>query len=165
MTTIGNLICLTPRDSYVVDEPIERQGLLGRLERSTGPFVRSPGIGFPYLFGFLRKSGVLTQATRLVVQHDKIEGPTPFQEILAEKADLRRGDHDVLFLTAYTNSAREAYRRSREARAAYAAAGKRLTVVLGGPHASAVPEEGTRRGHVDATVAGEGEWAAAALLK
>ncbi|MEK7282239.1 MAG: hypothetical protein AAB249_00385, partial [Acidobacteriota bacterium] len=51
------------------------------------------------------------------------------------------------------------------ARAAYAAAGKRLTVVFGGPHASAVPEEGTRRGHVDAAVTGEGEWAASALLK
>ncbi len=164
-TTIGNLICLTPRDSYVVDEPVARKGLLGRLERATGPFVRSPGIGFPYLIGFLRKNGVLTEATRLVVQHDKIEGPIPFEEILADKADMRRGDHDVLFLTAYTNSAREAYRRAREARAAYAAAGKRLTVVLGGPHASAVPEEGTRRGLVDATVAGEGEWAAAALLK
>jgi radical SAM superfamily enzyme YgiQ (UPF0313 family) len=165
MPAIGNLICLTPRDSYVVDEPVGRTGLLGRLERKIGPFVRSPGIGFPYLVGFLRKHGVLTDATRLVVQHDKIEGATSFEEILADKVDLRRGDHDVLFMTAYTNSVREAYRRAREARAVYAAAGRRLTVVLGGPHASAVPEEGTRRGHVDATVVGEGEWAAAELLK
>lgn len=165
MATIGNLICLTPRDSYVVDEPIRRKGLLGRLERSIGPFVRSPGIGFPYLIGFLRKNGALPGATRIVVQHDKIEGPTPFAEILGDKVDLGCGDHDVLFVTAYTNSAREAYRRAHEARAAYAAAGKRLTVVFGGPHASAVPEEGTRRGHVDAAVTGEGEWAAMALLK
>jgi radical SAM superfamily enzyme YgiQ (UPF0313 family) len=164
MATIGNLICLTPRDSYVVDEPIRRRGLLGRLERSTGPFIRSPGIGFPYLIGFLRNNGVLAGATRVVVQHDKIEGPTSFEEILRDKADLGRGDHDVLFVTAYTNSAREAYRRAREARAAYAAAGKRLTVAFGGPHASAVPDEGTRRGHVDAAVTGEGEWAASALL-
>jgi len=164
MATLGNLICLTPRDSYVVDEPIRRKGLLGRLERTTGPFVRSPGIGFPYLVGFLRKNGVLKGATRVAVQHDKIEGATPFEEILRDKVDLRRGDHDVLFVTAYTNSAREAYRRAREARTAYAAAGKRLTVVFGGPHASAVPEEGTRRGHVDAAVVGEGEWAASALL-
>ena len=98
------------------------------------------------------------------MQHDKIEGPTPFEDILRDKVDLRRGDRDVLFVTAYTNSAREAYRRAREARAAYAAAGKRLTVVFGGPHASSVPDEATRRGHVDATVAGEGEWAAAELL-
>ena len=62
MATIGNLICLTPRDSYVVDEPVRRKGLLGRLERSIGPFFRSPGIGFPYLVGFLRKNGVLTDA-------------------------------------------------------------------------------------------------------
>ena len=165
MATIGNLICLTPRDSYVVDEPIRRKGLLGRLERSIGPFVRSPGIGFPYLIGFLRKNGALPAATRIVVQHDKIEGPTPFAEILRDKVDLGCGDHDVLFVTAYTNSAREAYRRAHEARAAYAAADKRLTVVFGGPHASAVPEEGTRRGHVDAAVTGEGEWAASALLK
>ena len=164
MAKIGNLICLTPRDSYIVDEPIKRRGLLGRLERSIGPFVRSPGIGFPYLIGFLRKNGVLANATRVVVQHDKIEGPTSFEEILREKVDLSGGDHDVLFVTAYTNSAREAYRRAREARVAYAAAGKALTVVFGGPHASAVPEEGTRRGHVDATVVGEGEWAASALL-
>ena len=108
MATIGNLICLTPRDSYVVDEPIRRKGLLGRLERSIGPFVRSPGIGFPYLIGFLRKNGALPGATRIVVQHDKIEGPTPFEEILRDKADLGCGDHDVLFVTAYTNSAREA---------------------------------------------------------
>ena len=164
MTTIGNLICLTPRDSYVVDEPIRRRGLLGRLEGATGPFVRSPGIGFPYLVGFLRKDRVLSSGTRVAVQHDKIEGPTPFEDILRDKVDLRRGDRDVLFVTAYTNSAREAYRRAREARAAYAAAGKRLTVVFGGPHASSVPDEATRRGHVDATVAGEGEWAAAELL-
>ena len=164
MPTIGNLICLTPRDSYVVDEPLRRKGLLGQLERSIGPFVRSPGIGFPYLIGFLRKNGVLTTATRVAVQHDKIEGPISFQEVLRDKVDLDRGDHDVLFVTAYTNSAREAYRRAREARAAWAAAGKPLTIVFGGPHASAVPEEGTRRGHVDAVVTGEGEWAAATLL-
>jgi radical SAM superfamily enzyme YgiQ (UPF0313 family) len=164
MASIGNLICLTPRDSYVVDEPVRRKGVLGRLERSIGPFVRSPGIGFPYLIGFFRKNGILDQDTHVVVQHDKIEGATPFEEILTDKADLRRGDHDVLFLTAYTNSVREAYRRAREARAAYAALGRKLTVVLGGPHASAVPEEGTRFGHVDATVAGEGEWAASELL-
>jgi radical SAM superfamily enzyme YgiQ (UPF0313 family) len=165
MPTIGNLICLTPRDSYVVDEPIRRTGLLGRLERAVGPFVRSPGIGFPYLVGFLRKNHVLEPSTRVVVQHDKIEGPTPFEEILRDKVDLALGDTDVLFVTAYTNSAREAYRRAREARAAYAAAGKRLVVVMGGAHASAVPEEGPRHGHVDATVAGEGEWAASALLR
>jgi radical SAM superfamily enzyme YgiQ (UPF0313 family) len=164
MAVIGNLICLTPRDSYIVDEPIRRKGLLGRLERSIGPFFRSPGIGFPYLIGFLRKSGTLTDATRVVVQHDKIEGPTSFEKILRDKVELGRGDHDVLFATAYTNSSREAYRRAREARAAYAAAGKALTVVFGGPHASAVPDEGTRRGHVDAVVVGEGEWAAATLL-
>jgi radical SAM superfamily enzyme YgiQ (UPF0313 family) len=164
LATIGNLICLTPRDSYLVDEPIRRRGWLGSLERSIGPFVRSPGIGFPYLVGFLRKNGALADATRVAVQHDKIEGPTSFEEILRDKVDLSRGDCDVLFVTAYTNSAREAYRRAREARAAYAAAGRRLTVVFGGPHASAVPEEGTRRRHVDAVVAGEGEWAAASLL-
>ncbi len=164
MATIGNLICLTPRDSYVVDEPIRKKGLLGRLERSIGPFVRSPGIGFPYLIGFLRKNGILPDTTRIAVQHDKIEGPTPFEEILRDKVDLGRGDRDVLFVTAYTNSAREAYRRAREARAAYAAAGKRLTVVFGGAHASAMPDEGTRRGHIDAAVTGEGEWAAMALL-
>src|SRR5439155_25345838 len=127
-------------------------------------FFRSAGIGFPYLVGFLRKNGVLTDATRVVVQHDKIEGPTPFETILRHKVDLGRGDHDVLFVTAYTNSSREAYRRAREARAVYAAAGKALTVVFGGPHASAVPDEGPRRGHVDAAVAGEGEWAASRLL-
>src|SRR6267143_3738549 len=110
MALIGNLICLTPRDSYVVDEPIRRRGLLARLERSIGPFVRSPGIGFPYLVGFLRKNEVLTDATRVVVQHDKIEGPTSFETIPKDKVDLRRGDQDVLFITAYTNSAREAYR-------------------------------------------------------
>ena len=164
MTTIGNLICLTPRDSYVVDEPTVRRGLLGRLEGSFGPFLRSPGIGFPYLIGFLRKNGVLSNRTRVAVQHDKIEGPTPFGEIVQDKIDLGRGVIDVLFVTAYTNSAREAYRRAREARAVYAAAGKRLVVVFGGPHASAVPEEGTTRGHVDAAVVGEGEWAAAELL-
>jgi len=164
VAAIGNLICLTPRDSYVVDEPIRKKGLLGRMEGSIGPFVRSPGIGFPYLIGFFRKNGVLDTETRVVVQHDKIEGATPFEEILNDKVDLRRGDQDVLFITSYTNSVREAYRRAAEARVAYAAAGKKLTVVLGGAHASAVPEEGTRFGHVDATVAGEGEWAASVLL-
>src|SRR5207245_4104006 len=141
-----------------------RRGLLGRLERSVGPFVRSPGIGFPYLVGFLRKHGVLTGAAQVAVQHDKIEGPTSFETILREKVDLGRGDHDVLFVTAYTNSAREAYRRAREARAAYAAAGKDLTVVFGGPHASSVPDERTRRGHVAAAVVGVGEGAAAEPL-
>lgn len=164
MATIGNLICLTPRDSYVVDEPIRKKGVLGRLERRTGPFVRSPGIGYPYLIGFFRKNGVISPSTRVVVQHDKIEGATPFTEILKDKVDLSLGDHDVLFLTAYTNSVREAYRRAREAKAAYATAGKKLTCVLGGSHASALPEEGTRYGHVDVTVTGEGEWAASALL-
>jgi len=162
--TIGNLICLSPRDSYVVDSPIKRKGFVRWLETRTGPFVRSPGIAFPYLIGFLRKNGVLSDDTRLVVQHDRIEGPTSFEEILADKADLSRGDCDVLFLTAYTDSVREAYRRAREARAAYASAGKRLVVVLGGAHASALPDEATRLGHADATVAGEGEWAAAELL-
>ena len=165
MPTIGHVICLTPRDSYIVDGPPTRTGLLGRLERSTGPFVRSPGIGFPYLIGFLRQRGILKPTTRVVVQHDKIEGPTSFEEILQDKIDARHGDRDVLFITAYTNSAREAYRRAREARAAYAAIGKPLTVVFGGAHASAIPDEGLRFGHVDATVAGEGEWAASALIQ
>jgi radical SAM superfamily enzyme YgiQ (UPF0313 family) len=164
LPVIENLICLTPRDSYVVDLPLQSRGLLGWLEHSVGPFVRSPGIGFPYLIGFLRKNGVLTDTARVAVQHDKIEGPTPFDQILREKVNGSPGGRDVLFITAYTDSAREAYRRAREAREAYAAAGRRLTVVLGGPHASAVPEEGTRFGHVDAVVAGEGEWAAAELL-
>jgi hypothetical protein len=165
VAAIGNLICLTPRDSYVVDAPIRSRGVLGRLESRIGPFVRSPGIGFPYLIGFFRKHAVLGAGTRIVVQHDKIEGATPFSEILAEKVDLSRGDQDVLFITAYTDSAREAYRRAGEARAAYAAAGKKLTVVIGGAHASAVPDEGTRLRHTDATVAGEGEWAASRLLQ
>lgn len=165
MAEIGNLICLTPRDSYIVDAPLRNRGLLGRLEGRIGPFFRSPGIGFPYLIGFLRKHAVLGAGTRIVVQHDKIEGATPFAEILLDKVDLRRGDQDVLFITAYTDSAREAYRRAGEARAAYAAAGKKLTVVIGGAHASAVPDEGTRLRHTDATVAGEGEWAASRLLQ
>ncbi|MFQ5768616.1 MAG: B12-binding domain-containing radical SAM protein, partial [Acidobacteriota bacterium] len=114
--------------------------------------------------GFFRKNGILDSTTRVVVQHDRIEGPTAFGEIIRKKVDLKRGDHDVLFITAYTNSAREAYRRAREARTAYTAAGKDLTIVLGGAHASAVTNEGTRFGHVDAVVAGEGEWAAAELL-
>ncbi|MEE9230836.1 MAG: cobalamin-dependent protein [Acidobacteriota bacterium] len=164
MATIGNLICLTPLESYVVDDPPPRKGFFGRLERRAGPFLRSPGIGFAYLVGFLRKNGILTDATRVVVQHDRIEGTISFDEILAHKVDLRRGDHDILFITSYTNSAREAYRRAREAKAAYAAAGKALTVVVGGAHASAVPDEGTRFGHVDAVIAGEGEWAAAELF-
>jgi radical SAM superfamily enzyme YgiQ (UPF0313 family) len=147
-----------------VDAPATRRGLLGRIERSTGPFVRSPGIAFPYLIGFFRKNGVIDDSTRVVVQHDKIEGPTSFEEILDEKVELPRGDHDVLFITAYTNSVREAYRRAREARRTYAAAGKKLTVVLGGPHASAMPAEATRLNHLDATVTGEGEWAASTLL-
>ena len=164
LPSLGNLLCLTPRDSYVVDEPLRKPGFLGRLERSLGAFVRSPGIGFPYLVGFLRKNGAIGPDTHVAVQHDKIEGPTPFDDILRDKIDLSHGDHDVLFVTAYTNSAREAYRRAREARAAWAAAGRPLTVVFGGPHASAVTDEGTRLGHVDAVVAGEGEWASAALL-
>ncbi len=164
LPSIENVICLTPRDSYVVDRPLRGRGLLGRLEHSIGPFVRSPGIGFPYLIGFLRKTGALADTTRVVAQHDKIEGPTPFEEILSEKLDPSRGGQDVLFITAYTDSVREAYRRAREARAAYAAAGRRLTVALGGAHASALPEEGTRLGHVDAVIAGEGELAAAELL-
>lgn len=164
MALIGNLICLTPRDSYVADEPVRWTGLLGRLEQKTGPFFRSPGIAFPYIVGFLRRNGVLTDDDRVVVQHDKIEGPTPFEQILEEKVDLSRGDCDVLFITAYTNSVREAYRRAREARAAYAARGRKLVVALGGPHASAMPEEATKWGHLDTTVPGEGEWAAAELL-
>ncbi len=164
MPTIGNVLCLTPRDSYVVDEPIRKRGILGRMEMSTGPFVRSPGIGYPYLIGFLKKTGVIGPDTAVAVQHDKIEGPTSFDDILKDKIDLGCGDHDVLFVTAYTNSAREAYRRAREARAAWAAAGRPLTIVFGGPHASALPDEGIRRGHVDVAVTGEGEWAAASIL-
>ncbi len=163
--TIGHLICLTPQESYVVDEPVRKVGVIGRLERLAGPFVRSPGIGFPYLVGFFRKNGILDDSTAIVVQHDRIEGPTPFTDILKNKMDAGRGGQDVLFITAYTNSAREAFRRAREARAAYAAIGRRLTVVLGGAHASATVDEGTRHGHVDAVVAGEGEWAAAELLE
>ena len=164
MAHIGNLICLTPRDSYLVDEPIRSKGLLARIERRLGFFVRSPGIGFPYLIGFFRKNGSIADSTRVVVQQDLIEGATPFETILEKKVDVSRGDCDVLFVTAYTNSAREAYRRAREAREAYRTIGRPLVVVLGGAHASAVSEEGTRFGHVDAVVTGEGEWAASELL-
>ncbi len=164
MPRIGNLICLTPRDSYVVDEPIGRSGLMAKLEKFTGPFVRSPGIGFPYIVGFLKTNDLLPAGCRVVVQHDKIEGPTPFEKIMSEKADLSNGDIDLLMVTSYTNSAREAYRRAREARIAYKAAGRKLAVAFGGAHASAVPEEGPRRGHVDASVMGEGEWATAEIL-
>jgi radical SAM superfamily enzyme YgiQ (UPF0313 family) len=164
MHSIGNLICLTPLESYVVDGPKQKNGFLGKLERRIGPFVRSPGLGFPYIVGFLRKNGVLAPSTRVVVQHDRIEGVTPFEEILEEKVDLSRGAQDVLFITSFTDSTREAYRRAREAREVFARAGRKLTVVLGGAHASALPSEATRLGHADATVAGEGEWAAAELL-
>ncbi|HET9482033.1 MAG TPA: cobalamin-dependent protein, partial [Candidatus Polarisedimenticolia bacterium] len=164
MPSIGNLICVTPRDSYVVDEPIGRNGILGRLERLTGPFMRSPGIGFPYIVGFLRQNGLMPEGCRVVVQHDKIEGPTPFESILEEKADLSRGSVDLVLITSYTNSAREAYRRAREARRAYAAAGRDVAIVLGGAHASAVPDEGPRHGHMDASVVGEGEWAVAEII-
>ncbi|HXI02966.1 MAG TPA: hypothetical protein VNI57_07290, partial [Candidatus Saccharimonadales bacterium] len=143
MPSIGNLICLTPLESYVVDNPPRRNGILGKLERRIGPFVRSPGIAFPYIVGFLRKSGALSPATRVVVQHDRIEGAIPFDEILTEKVDSSRGDQDVLFITSYTDSTREAYRRAREAREVYARAGRKLTVVLGGAHASALPDEAT----------------------
>ena len=149
----------------MVDGPPRRNGVLGRLERSIGPFVRSPGIAFPYLVGFLRRNGSLEPETRVVVQHDKIEGATSFEELLGSKIDPSLPPNDVLFITAYTNSAREAYRRAREARAVWRAAGRSLTVVFGGPHASAVPDEATRRGHVDATVTGEGEWAASRLIE
>jgi hypothetical protein len=161
---IGNLICVTPRDSYVVDEPLARNGLLGRLERRTGPFVRSPGIGFPYIIGFLKKNGLMPDGCRVVVQHDKIEGPTPFEAILGQKVDASRGEIDLVMITSYTNSAREAYRRAREARRAYEAAGRKVAIVFGGAHASAVPAEGPRFGHVDASVVGEGEWAVAEIL-
>ena len=164
MTTIGNLICLTPAESYLIDEPLKKKGVLGRLESWTGPFVRNVGMAYPYLVGFLRKHKILDDDTRIVMQHDKIEGTTPFEEILRNKVDLGLGDHDVLFITAFTNSVREAYRRAREARTAYAAHKKNLTVVLGGAHASAVPDEATRMGYVDTVVQGEGEWAAAELL-
>ncbi len=164
MPSIGNLICLTPLESYVVDGPKRKNGFLGKLERRIGPFVRSPGLAFPYIVGFLRKNGVLTPSTRVVVQHDRIEGVTPFEEILEEKVDLSRGEQDVLFITSFTDSTREAYRRARDAREVFARAGRKLTVVLGGAHASALPSEATRFGHADATVAGEGEWAAVELL-
>jgi tRNA A37 methylthiotransferase MiaB len=164
MNAIGNLICLSPRDSYLVDEPIGSKGVLARLEKRAGLFFRSPGVGYPYLVGFFRKNGVIDDSTRVVVQHDLIEGPTSFENVLGTKVDPDRGDCDVLFVTAYTNSVREAYRRAREAKRAYKAIGRKLVVVLGGPHASAVPEEGTRFGHVDTVVAGEGEWAASELL-
>lgn len=155
---------MTPRDSYVVDEPIGRQGFLGRLERLTGPFFRSPGIGFPYIIGFLRKHALLPAGCHVAVQHDKIEGATPFTEILRDKIDRSRGDVDLVMMTSYTNSAREAYRRAREAASAWSAAGRRVAIVIGGSHASAVPDEGTRFGHVDAAVVGEGEWAVAEIL-
>src|ERR1044071_1501156 len=98
MAAVGNLICLTPRDSYLVDEPMPKKGLLGKFERWTGPFVRSPGIGFPYIVGFLRKNGFLTDATHVVVQHDRIEGAASFESLLGGKIDLGRGDHDILFI-------------------------------------------------------------------
>jgi hypothetical protein len=164
MGSIGNLICLTPLDSYLIDEPVDTKKLLARLERKTGSFLRSPGVGFPYLVGYLRKHGVIGPSTHVAVQHDRIEGQTPFESILKTKVDTSVGDGDVLFITSYTNSAREAYRRAREAREAYRAIGRKLTVVLGGAHASALPDEGTRFGHVDSVVTGEGEWAAAELL-
>ena len=135
MPALGNLLCLTPLESYAVDQPRGRNGILGKLERRIGPFVRSPGIAFPYLVGFLRKNGVIDAGVNVAVQHDKIEGQIPFDRILAEKIDLSRGDHDLLFITSYTNSAREAYRRARQARATWAAAGRKLTVVIGGAHA------------------------------
>lgn len=164
MVNIDNLICLSPKDSYLVDSPVKRKGFLGELERKTGPFVRSPGVGYPYLIGFLRKNKIITDSTRLVLQHDLIEGIRPIEKLIEMKVDLSRNGCDVLFITAYTNSVREAYRRAREARKAYKAIGRSLITVLGGPHASAMTNEGTRLGHVDAIVAGEGEWAAAQLL-
>ena len=100
----------------------------------------------------------------MAVQHDKIEGPTPFETILREKIDTSRGDVDLVMITAYTNSVREAYRRAREARRVYAQEGRSVAIVLGGAHASALPEEGPRHGHLDACVVGEGEWAVAEIL-
>ncbi|HKY31414.1 MAG TPA: hypothetical protein VJV23_02675 [Candidatus Polarisedimenticolia bacterium] len=164
MPSLGHLICLTPRDSYLADNPACRRGPIGWLEARTGPFVRSPGIAFPYLVGFLRRSGALPENSRVVVQHDKIEGAIPFERVLRDKIDPALGDHDVLFITSYTDSIREAYRRAREARAAWRAAGRGLTIAVGGAHASALPDEGVRHGHVDAGVPGEGEWSAARLL-
>ena len=120
---------------------------LVRLARRAGPFFRSPGVSFPYLVGFFRRNGVIDDSTRVVVQHDRIEGATPFQQVLRDKVDLARGDRDVLFLTAYTNSVREAYRRAREARAARPAVRivPAVSTARGSPRPSARWPYATRR--------------------
>lgn len=80
-----------------------------------------------------------TPAQHEVQLFDEVAGPL----------DLERIDGDVVGLTAVTPFAPRAY----ELAAHFRARGQK--VVMGGPHASALPEEAAR--HVDAVVVGEGD--------
>jgi radical SAM superfamily enzyme YgiQ (UPF0313 family) len=71
--------------------------------------------------------------------HDEIVGPV----------DENKVDGDVVGLTAVTPFARRAYELARIFRA------RGQTVVMGGPHATALPEEATR--FVDSAIVGEGD--------
>src|SRR6185295_567078 len=71
--------------------------------------------------------------------HDEIAGPL----------DLDRIDGDVVGLTAVTPFAPRAYQIAAEMRA------RGKTVVMGGPHATALPHEAAK--YVDAVVVGEGD--------
>src|SRR5262245_6100166 len=100
-----------------------------RLRR--GRLIQFPQLTMPLI-------AALTPPEHLVSHTDEIVEPVPF-DVPA----------DLVGITAPTPSALHAYRVAREFRR------RGVPVVIGGPHATALPEEAAR--HADAVVVGEAE--------
>jgi radical SAM superfamily enzyme YgiQ (UPF0313 family) len=92
----------------------------------------------------------------MVAAYTPLEHDVSITDECVERLDLNQFP-DLVALTAYTNSAPRAYEIADEFRQ------RKVTVVMGGVHASTLPEEAL--GHCDAVVIGEAEGSWQRLLR
>lgn len=100
--------------------------------------------------GLLYVAGVLDSNGHQVRIYDAYSFGNTLGEIKREVFDF---DPDVVGITSMTILAKDAYLIARTVKEINDA----ITVVMGGPHVSALPEEALRTGCVDVAVIGEGE--------
>ncbi|MFO8034515.1 MAG: radical SAM protein [Candidatus Bipolaricaulota bacterium] len=112
-------------------------------------YARIPSLGLPILGALLRRMGL---RVKIFCEH-----LAPIDWDTVARADL-------VGISALTNLAPRAYEISRTVREMAARMHRDITVVMGGPHPTSLPEEALAQG-VDFVVRGEGEKACERLVR
>lgn len=131
---------MTKARIWLINPPVYADEMFSRGSRSSATL--SPPLGIAYIAAYLRKHGYFCEIL------DGAVAPIPFEEILR-----RAGEFDFIGITSVTAY----YSRVRELIETLKTLGEKCPKILvGGPHATAMPEEVLDDGG-DVAIIGEGE--------